>query len=205
MTGSGSNRSTPCWPAAPRIPAEYSYFTAFLWTCSVALCFFCPFFPVPAAFIEDALHAENAGVASLTNLISRRHPRAWAYLCNVAREGECFPWPDSKRAIADCVVPIRFAASACVIPDSALAFKNSSRNENSPSRRSYSAFTSGRFNAFALSSLCVSISYLLHPPLCGGKLLQGCFISLFYKLMKHYNLFTDQCTVKYPGDAFCCH
>jgi hypothetical protein len=49
---------------------------------------------------------------SLTSRKSSRQPRACAYLRKVANEGECLPRPDSKRAMADCVVPMRSAISA---------------------------------------------------------------------------------------------
>jgi hypothetical protein len=104
----------------------------------------------------------------LTSRSSRRQPRACAYFCNVANDGEYFPLPDSKRAIADCVVPILSATSAWVTPAAARAFKNSSRMANSSSSRSYSALTSARLRERSLSSLCVSIFDLLHPP-------SGCF------------------------------
>ena len=82
---------------------------------------------------------------------SRRQPRARAYFCNVARDGECLPFPDSRRATADCVVPMRFANSSWVTPAAARAFKNSSSKSNSSARRSYSALISGLSSAFFFS------------------------------------------------------
>ena len=135
----------------------------------------------------------------MTSRNSRRQPTACAYFSKVAIEGECFPRPDSRRATADWVVPMRSATSACVTPAAARALRNSSRNRNSSSSPSYSAFTSALSSARALSSLCVSIFVLLHSSLCCFKLSWWSFVRLLYKLVQHHNFSTNHRTVEYSS------
>src|SRR5713226_387995 len=100
--------------------------------------------------------------SSFTRRISTLYPNALAYRRSVAIDGECFGAADSRRAIADWVVPTRAATSACERPDSDLALSTSSRKANSSARSSYAFFTFGRANARALN--CFRVLVMLHFP-----------------------------------------
>ncbi len=106
--------------------------------------------------------------SSFTSRTSSLYPKALAYRRSVAIDGECFAAADSRRAIADCVVPTRAATSACERPDSALALSTSSRRANSSARSSYAFFTFGRAKARALNCFRVLVRFhFLHSRLRG--------------------------------------
>ncbi len=130
-----------------------------------------------------------------TNEICTRLPNALAYRVKVRPEGSlpCIKLL-SRRATADCVVPIRAATSACVRPTDARAAMILSSSASSALASSHSLRKFGSSSdSFSMSRqvLVAFIFQFLHTRPCNLQLLLRCFLVLLYKCVQHHNLFPD--------------
>src|SRR5258706_4083828 len=103
------------------------------------------------------IYTYNCSNVLLHVVLERRteSPIVWATFCKKSREG--FKFPDSKRAIADCFVPIFLATSACVILFFMRASINCDITAYLGTSLSYSFFTAGSFN----NSFFTSFQFLI--------------------------------------------
>lgn len=155
-----------------------------------------------------------------TILISRRLPQARAYFRRVSREGECFRLPrlDSIRANACGWTPIRAATSACVSRASLRAFNNTSKAENSSSRRSYAALKdgssihsflvcstsrlTGEYRSSSATVFFLSMFHLVQSLSGDRQLVLRSFLRFFDKSVQDDNFPVDQHTVENPSNSF---